>query len=107
MQTARLNQGNRPARSAIATRFPKLVLGAVLVASAVMGCKKEAPEASPQPPSGEASAAEPSPRGLAPAPNNPTPVVVSSEGDINATLTQLALELRKYVVRTHKVPKNF
>lgn len=27
--------------------------------------------------------------------------------DINATLHQLSLELRRYVVRTHKVPKDF
>jgi len=34
-------------------------------------------------------------------------VVVSDQGGINAVLEQLSLELRKYVVRTRSVPKNF
>lgn len=33
--------------------------------------------------------------------------VVSDQGGINAALEQLSLELRKYVVRTRSVPKNF
>ena len=33
--------------------------------------------------------------------------VVVSDGGINATLKQLSLELRKYVVRTRSVPRNF
>jgi len=37
----------------------------------------------------------------------PAPVVVAENADVNATLSQLALELRKYVVRTRSVPKNF
>ena len=37
----------------------------------------------------------------------PKPVVVAENADVNATLSQLALELRKYVMRTRSVPKNF
>ena len=35
------------------------------------------------------------------------PVVVSDEGGMNATLEQLSLELRKYVVRSRSVPKSY
>jgi hypothetical protein len=40
----------------------------------------------------------------------PPPVsatVVSDQGGVNAALEQLSLELRKYVVRSRSVPKNF
>jgi hypothetical protein len=33
--------------------------------------------------------------------------MVPDTGDINGTLSQLSLELRKYVVRTRSVPKDF
>ena len=33
--------------------------------------------------------------------------VIADTGDINATLNQLSLELRKYVVGTRSVPKDF
>ena len=36
-----------------------------------------------------------------------TGAVIADSGDVNATLGQLSLELRKYVVRTRSVPKNF
>ena len=35
------------------------------------------------------------------------PAVVPDTGDINATLHDLSLELRKYVVRTRSIPKTF
>jgi hypothetical protein len=47
------------------------------------------------------------PRGSAPAPPPPAAAVIADSGDVNATLSQLSLELRKYVVRTHIVPKDF
>ncbi len=37
----------------------------------------------------------------------PAAVVIPDNGDLNATLNQLSLELRKYVVRTRSVPKDF
>jgi len=40
-------------------------------------------------------------------PPAPASTVVVSDGGINATLEQLSLELRKYVVRTRSVPRNF
>ena len=55
----------------------------------------------------ELSAAPPSPRGPGPAAPPPTAVVIPDSGDVNATLNQLSLELRKYVVGTRSVPKDF
>jgi len=40
-------------------------------------------------------------------PPAPGSIVIADTGDLNATLGQLSLELRKYVVRTRKVPKTF
>ncbi len=40
-------------------------------------------------------------------PPAPKPAVIAESADANATLTQLSLELRKYVMRTRSVPKNF
>jgi len=37
----------------------------------------------------------------------PGQAVVSDDGGVNAVLTQLSLELRKYVVRTRSVPKTY
>jgi hypothetical protein len=35
------------------------------------------------------------------------PVVVPDSGNMDATLAQLSLELRRYVIRTRSVPKDF
>ena len=37
----------------------------------------------------------------------PPAATIADSADVNATLNQLSLELRKYVVRTRSVPKNF
>ena len=87
-------------------------LGLVLALAFVAGCSKKSPASSGQ--SGAASDAaslpppsQPPPGVGVPTANTPTPVVVAENPDINATLSQLALELRKYVVRTRSVPRNF
>jgi ABC-type enterochelin transport system substrate-binding protein len=76
----------------------------------VAGCKKSQPAAETQAPAGDPSAqtvAVPSPRGPPPTVGEvPTPIVANNS-DINAVLNDLSLELRKYVVRTHTVPKTF
>jgi hypothetical protein len=73
----------------------------------VSGCKKS----EPAPASADAQSAGeavPSPRGIDFPANAPTgAVVVPQSDDPQATLRQLSLELRRYVVRTHKVPRNF
>src|SRR5437660_12103466 len=47
-------------------------------------------------------------RGPGPMPARPPgAAVVSDQGGINATLEQLSLELRKYVVRSRSVPKTY
>jgi len=40
-------------------------------------------------------------------PYTPAPIAASEDGDMNAILHQLSLELRKYVVSTRSVPRNF
>jgi len=82
----------------------------VLTASVMVGCKKHEAAVSPSPPPTDQLAATPS----APPPHGPPPMaadalaaVVPDTGDINATLHDLSLELRKYVVRTRSIPKTF
>ncbi len=49
-----------------------------------------------------------SPRGPVRVSEAPAPAtVIPDTGDVNATLQQLTLALRDYVVRTRSVPKNF
>jgi hypothetical protein len=55
----------------------------------------------------DASAAPASPRGPGPMAPAPTAVLIPDSGDVNATLNQLSVELRKYVVGTRSVPKDF
>ena len=85
-----------------------LFLCAILTASIVVGCKKHEAAVSPDPPPIDQVAAAPS----APGPHGPGPVtaapaVVPDTGDVNTTLHDLSLELRKYVLRTRSVPKTF
>ena len=40
-------------------------------------------------------------------PTTPTTAVVSDAGNIDSTLGQLTSELRRYVLHTRNVPKNF
>ena len=51
--------------------------------------------------------AGPPSRGPGPTAAPARPVVVPDSGNIDATLGRLTLELRKYVVGTRSVPKNF
>ena len=92
------------------------IAGALLLAIGLAtGCHKNAPvsesnaatNAVPSVPLSVSSEALPSPRGPGPMPPAPASTVVVSDGGINATLEQLSLELRKYVVRTRSVPRNF
>ena len=69
------------------------------------GCGREA-KGPPQPP--EASTLPSSPRGPVRVGEAPAPAtVITNSGDVDATLQQLTLALRDYVVRTRSVPKNF
>lgn len=87
----------------------------LLAAGLALGCKKQgaaldvsvatnAPVANQ---SGSAAAAPPSPRGPGPMPLASAPGVIQDQTDSNAVLAQLSMELRKYVVRTRSVPKNY
>src|SRR5512146_1875374 len=83
----------------------RLLMLAWLVVALVPGCKRQAETGAGV--AEQTSAAPPSPRGPGPMPTAGDPVVVKDTGDINAILQQLTDELRKYVIRTRSVPKDF
>jgi hypothetical protein len=82
-----------------------LALGVVLT----LGCKKQPAPVLDSTVAAEGAAAPPSPRGPGPMPAATAgqPVVVPDTGDVNATLERLTTELRKFVVSSRSVPKNF
>ena len=92
-----------------------LISGLLLAAALGAGCKKHEPAAgssaantpgAEQPAS--ADAAPRSPRGPGPMPVTATaPAVIEPRADTAATLADLTAELRRYVVRTRSVPKNY
>ena len=83
-----------------------LGLGLLLALGIVAGCKKSDP-ALPTVDAQGAEQAVPSPRGTD-FPTSAAPAVTITQSDnAQETLQQLSLELRRYVVRTHKIPKAF
>jgi len=94
-----------------------LLLSGVLLPVAMLaaGCGKHEPaagdNAATNAAQADASAASPaataSPRGPGPMAPPPKPPVIADSGNMDATLAQLSLELRKFVVRTRSVPKDF
>jgi len=86
----------------------RLCLWAVLLAAALAsGCKKQESGPSATVSTNGLAAAPPSPRGPGPMPGATAPAVIQPQADLNATLAELTAELRKYVVHTRSVPKNF
>ena len=83
-----------------------VALCALLAAGIVAGCKKSEP---PVPTSDAQGVGEavPSPRGTDFPTSAPPAVTIAPSADPQTTLQQLSLELRRYVVRTHRIPKNF
>jgi hypothetical protein len=87
----------------------------LLVVALAAGCKKQGPEPSasgasnavPPEPSAPAAAAVRSPGAPVPRSYTPAAIAAPQNTDMSATLNQLSLELRKYVVSTRSVPKNF
>ena len=88
-----------------------LLLLAVLSA----GCKKHgsgpgasgASNAAPPDPSAPAAAVARSPGAPVPMSYAPTTIAAPQNSDMSATLQELSRELRKYVVSTRRIPKNF
>jgi hypothetical protein len=87
------------------------LLAAVILAA---GCSKRKPAAGTDTATNAAQAeasavapAAPPTRGPGPMAPPARPAVIANTGDMNATLNQLSLELRRYVIRTRSVPKNF
>jgi len=68
------------------------------------GCSKHQPAADSN---ATTNAAVPAERGPGPMVAPSKAAVIADTGDVDATLGQLSLELRKYVVGTRSVPKNF
>ena len=94
----------------------RCMLCALLLAAALAtGCRKHEPatgagtatNVAPLDQSAVSASAPPSPRGPGPMPTTPTTAVVSDAGNIDSTLGQLTSELRRYVLHTRSVPKNF
>ncbi len=85
----------------------RVELSTLLFLLLALGCKKQQPVPSIASTSQETSSASAPISQGAPGSNAPAAVVISDGGDINTVLHELSLELRRYVVRTHSVPKNF
>ena len=90
--------------------MPRLILLALLAAT-LTACKKQDAAPNPQAAAAEqpGTTAQETPPSRAPASIPAAPVTVSApeNGDFNATLRQLSLELRKYVLSTKSAPKTF
>ena|SRR5690348_10572038 len=78
----------------------------LLAAGIIAGCKKSEPPVPTADAQGVGEAV-PSPRGTD-FPTSAAPAVtIAPSANTETTLQELSLELRRYVVRTHKIPKTF
>ena len=81
-----------------------------LAAMLAAGCSKQEP-ASPTDAAANAAQAEPAAAAPSRGPGPMVPpsqaAVIADSGNVDATLARLSLELRKYVVGTRSVPKDF
>ncbi len=84
----------------------RLLVALVFACAIVAGCgRNDAGSAGAQ---GATNAAGPtSPRGPISAPDQQGPAVITDSGDTGAVLERLTEELRRYVVATRSVPKDF
>ena len=93
------------------SRLPLIPWVLLLAVAVAAGCSKKsqpvpAANAATNAPEAAAPATAPS-RGPGPITAPAKPVVVPDSGNVDATLAQLSLELRRYVIRTRSVPKDF
>jgi len=94
---------------------PCALCALLLVAAVAVGCGKHEPvpgigtatKAAPLDQAAVSTSAPPSPRGPGPMPATPPATIVSEAGNIDATLSQLTSELRKYVIHSRSVPRDF
>jgi hypothetical protein len=95
------------------SRFPLIVPVTLATAIGLSACKKQDAGTPPSASAAPADQAGASPEAIPSAPRPPalaapsSPIVVPDNPDVNSTLHELSLELRKYVLRTRSVPKNF
>jgi hypothetical protein len=96
----------------IGLHLSQLSWALVLVAALMVGCSKQKPAAGAgtatnTAPADATAPAQPSSRGPGAMAPPPTGAVIADTGDVNATLNRLSLELRRFVVSTRTVPKNY
>jgi hypothetical protein len=88
-----------------------VLLCAAVVVGATASCSKHPSSTNTAAATNAASAADSAARPSERGPGNrlqpPAPAVIADSGDMNATLGQLSMELRKYVVSTRSVPKDY
>src|SRR5262245_27886546 len=83
-------------------------VGAVVIGLLPMGCKKQQPVSKLDETSRHSLPVSAPPGSSDARPSNvPPALAISDSSQIDATLHELSLELRRYVVRTHSVPKSF
>src|SRR5262245_38304356 len=89
----------------------------ILTLVGAVGCKKHEPTATAKTnapsdgaqsePAASGGDAQPPTRGPGSVTATHAPVVISENANTSAVLSQLSLELRRYVLRSQKAPKNF
>src|SRR5690242_16056687 len=85
-----------------------VALFAAVAMAVAVGCKRHGAQANASAaPVAAGSEALPSPRGTSVPAETPAPVVVNNDNNSGATLDRLTQELRRYVIRTRSIPKNF
>lgn len=107
------NRGNRRVVELIPVSRCVLCM-LLLVATLAAACKKHGPAPSASGASNAASSDPSAPAAAARSPGAPVPMPYTSaaiaapeNSDMSVTLHELSLELRRYVVSTRSVPKNF
>jgi hypothetical protein len=84
-----------------------LIVLSVCVVALAAGCSKQPSAATSDAATNAAAAARPSERGPGNKLPPPAPATIADSGNVNATLDQLTTELRKYVINTRSVPKDY
>lgn len=79
----------------------------VLLAAFLAACNRHPPSATTDAAIPSADAAPPSPRAPGFLKETSGSVMVTNSGNVDTTLAQLSLELRRYVLSSRSVPKNF
>ncbi len=86
----------------------RVLLLVIMAAALATACKRGEKAPVAQTAAAETNSVMPrSPRGPGSMPDAEAPAVIADTGDTSAVLDQLSAELRRYVISTRSVPKNF